>query len=74
MNREEVEIRALKILEIVLKCSPRKITSRENTPAWDSLKHIEVIFAIEDEFAVRFTEEDLSKANSLESIVDVLLK
>lgn len=43
-------------------------SSRENTPEWDSLKHIDVIFAVEDEFDIAFDDETLSKLNSVASI------
>jgi len=32
---------------------------RDREPAWDSLKHVEIIFAIEDRFSVRFNEDEL---------------
>ena len=44
-------------------------TSRKNSNNWDSLKHIEVIFAIEDEFEIEFTEEEMYKMNDVSSFV-----
>jgi len=41
---------------------------REEQPAWDSLKHIEVIFALEDRFKVRFSEADMQQMDSVGKI------
>ena len=72
-NRQEIEAVSLTVLATVLKCKVTADTSRKNTPQWDSLKHIEVIFALEDELGVRFSEEELSHLDSVDSIVDKAL-
>lgn len=46
--------------------------SRDSEPRWDSLKHVEIMFAVEDAFGARFSEEDLMKLNSTDSIVRAL--
>ncbi len=55
----------LNILTTVLKCPVTAESTRENTPQWDSLKHIEVIFILEDEFGIQFTEEEMGALNSV---------
>ncbi len=45
---------------------------REDTPAWDSLKHIDLIFLLEDEFGVVLSEEEMHKLDSLSAIVSLL--
>jgi acyl carrier protein len=73
MNRQEIERVVLLVLETVLKAEVDLSTSRENNAKWDSLKHIEVIFAIEDELNVQFSEEELPDLNSVSHIVDRVL-
>ncbi len=34
--------------------------SRSTEPGWDSLKHIELMFLLEDHFEVRFSEPEMS--------------
>jgi acyl carrier protein len=41
---------------------------REEQPAWDSLKHIEIIFALEDRFSVQFSEADMQQMESVAKI------
>ena len=41
---------------------------REEQPAWDSLKHIQVIFALEDRFNVRFSEAEMPELDSVGKI------
>ena len=40
-------------------------TSMSNCPAWDSLKHFEVILAIENEFQVRFPMDAIPEMTSV---------
>lgn len=74
MDRKQIESLVTKILSTVLKCEVNSETSRKNTSQWDSLKHIEVIFAIEDELGFSFTEEELSQLDSVNHIVEKALE
>jgi len=69
MNREKIETNVLSVISTVLKCEISDQASRENLPQWDSLKHIEVVFAIEDELNIQFPEETLGNLNDIKSIV-----
>lgn len=44
-------------------------TNREDMPEWDSLKNIEILFALEEAFEVEFAEEELTRLGSLNKIV-----
>jgi acyl carrier protein len=41
---------------------------RDQVRAWDSLKHIDLMFTIEDYFSIRFSKEQLSSLDSLTAI------
>lgn len=69
MRQEPIEANILSILENILKCEVSVDTSRENTPQWDSLKHIEVIFCLEEELAVEFSEIQLKQLDSVQQIL-----
>lgn len=70
MDRQQVEEVVLSVMAALLKCPVSKESQRKNTPQWDSLKHIEVIFAIEDELGLEFSEDRLSTLDSVERIVE----
>ena len=70
MNRSEIESIVLRVLGNVLKCKIDNKCSREDFNQWDSLKHIEIIFSIEDELNIQFPEEMLSELNDVLLIVD----
>jgi len=70
MDRQQIETVVLTVLATVLKCHVNGDSTRKNTPQWDSLKHIEVIFAIEDELGLQFSEEALAGLDSVAHIVD----
>ncbi len=73
MDRQQIEAVVMAVLATVLKCEIGLDVSRKNTPQWDSLKHIEVIFAVEDELGFQFSEEELASLNSVTKIVDLSL-
>lgn len=70
MNRQQITEIVLSVLSTVLKCEVDDQSSRESLAQWDSLKQIEVIFAIEDELNLHFPAEILPELNSVEHIVD----
>jgi acyl carrier protein len=47
-------------------------TSYETLPAWDSLAQVRLIVALEEEFGVKFTTDEVLEATSVEGIKSVL--
>jgi len=75
MERIQIEKTVLTVLAAVLKRpfhAGADIT-RQNTPSWDSLKHIEIMFALEDELDIEFSEEELVKLDSVIKVVEAVL-
>jgi acyl carrier protein len=48
-------------------------SNAQNTPNWDSLRHIEVIFAVESAFHVRFTMPEIASLRKLGDIRNLLI-
>jgi len=60
----------------VLGVDPATLTedsNAQNTPKWDSLRHIEVLFAMESAFHVRFTMPEISGLRKLSDIRALLI-
>ena len=55
---------------------PRDEVSEQSSPetiaSWDSLKHMNLIVALEEEFAVSFTDEEIMSLLSVELILGSL--
>lgn len=49
--------------------SPETDLSRDECAGWDSLKHVEFVFMLEERFGVLFPEETIPKLNSLDRVV-----
>lgn len=47
---------------------------RSAEPAWDSLKHIELMFLLEDHFGIRFSEREMSEMEDAQAICRILDK
>ena len=68
MNIEQIEIKVIEIISIILKADIESKNSRQDYENWDSLKHLEILFAIEDEFQINFPEHIIEKLNSADEI------
>ena len=47
--------------------------SREKTPGWSSLMHIEIFFALEEEFGLRFDDDAMAFSESRDDLVATVL-
>jgi|SRR5580658_10212198 acyl carrier protein len=50
--------------------------SRAAEPGWDSLKHVELVFLIEDHFGMRFAEREIAEledARQIERLIETRL-
>ena len=74
MDLQEIEGAVTRILAAVLKrdFTPGQDITRENTEKWDSLKHVEIMFAVEEEFGVEFSEDELGNLDSVRSIASAV--
>lgn len=72
MSLDQIEEKVIFVLNALLKQQINKGAdfTREEFSNWDSLKHIEIMFALEEEFEIEFCEDELVKLDSLSKIVD----
>ena len=47
---------------------------RADLAQWDSLKHVEIVFALEDQFGVRFDESEFATLDSVPAIAAAVRK
>ena len=67
-----VESEVLVLLGTVLGVELNPNSTRESVAAWDSLKHVELVFLLEDEFGIEFVHDDFEELNSVIAIVDLV--
>ena len=73
MASDEIQTRLRELLAEVLGASLGDgEVSRETVPGWDSLRHVEVIFAVEEEFDVHLSKEEMVRATSLSALVELV--
>ena len=68
-------MKARKIVAGVLGLDEAKVTadfSYSDTDRWDSLKHMEIVTALEQNFSVTFTADEIVTMVSVEDIVRIL--
>jgi acyl carrier protein len=67
--------RLVETLSSVLNVDPGGITletSQDNTPTWDSIAHLNLVFEIEDAFGVRLSSEEIPQATSVARLQEIL--
>lgn len=74
MTRDDVQARVHEVLALVLKLPtvPREPVLRADVPQWDSLSHIEIIYAVEESLDVAFTEAEMTALDGSTAIVDAV--
>ena len=65
MNRIEIEQALLDVFSVFLSRKMESSVVRTSESEWDSLKHLQILFAVEDKFGVQFIEEEIPRLNSL---------
>lgn len=73
MTREQIEAEVVGVLTTILRTHAASTATRADTPQWDSLKHIEFMFALEEAFDLQFSEAELSVLDSVEAVVDAVM-
>jgi acyl carrier protein len=72
MMDHQAERQVRDVLKTVLgrPIGPGERLMRASEPAWDSLRHVEILLAIEGVCDVRFDEEEMGTLDSLEKLVE----
>ena len=64
-----------KIFSLILKKKDLKLTlSRANEKKWDSLNHVNIIIAIDNEFKIKFNANEIENMNSLKKIENIIVR
>ncbi len=69
LNLEE---RVKKIFEKLFGVEISEDFSKDSTDKWDSFMHLDLIVAIEEEFNISFTPNEIGKIFSFSDVVDIL--
>ncbi|OGA03354.1 MAG: hypothetical protein A3I00_07845 [Betaproteobacteria bacterium RIFCSPLOWO2_02_FULL_64_12] len=70
-----MEERIRRIAASVLRVSPARLdaaASSETIETWDSLRHLNLVLALEEDFDLRFTVEDVGRMRTLGEMVKLI--
>lgn len=74
MNHDEVKQEVISTVSRVLNCQISLDDTRQGLAAWDSLKHISIIFSLEDAFGVEFSEDEFSEIRGVSDLIERVVK
>ena len=69
--------RVIKIVSQIMNVPIEKLdedSSPDTVTNWDSLKHMNLILALEEKFAIAFSDDEVVEMLSIKRIVEVLIK
>jgi acyl carrier protein len=71
----DVKQRVDEIVALVLQVGAATATTaaRDVTPEWDSLKHVELMFTVEQAFNIEFSGKEMADARSTDTLVEVVI-
>jgi acyl carrier protein len=74
MSDTETRDKVRQIMGEVLRESivPGQDVARESAPGWDSLKHVELLFTLEDACEIKFDRQEFADLNSLDALVSAI--
>jgi acyl carrier protein len=78
MRMEETTLLQTKVFRIISQLmsvsmeSVNECSSPENMEKWDSFQHMNLILALEEEFKVRFSDEEILQMGNARLIIDML--
>jgi acyl carrier protein len=70
---KQLEILVCNLIADTLEIEIEELTgtsSPDDIDEWDSVKHVEILLAVEEEFLIKFTEEKLVSLWTVDSIVE----
>ena len=67
-----MEDRIIKIIGETLKTTVDETASQHNCERWDSLRHLNIVVALEEAFDVSFEPEDMARMKSVKDITEIL--
>lgn len=77
MTREEVFVKLQEIFVDLLDDDTFELTeeaSMETVEDWDSLLHITLVAAVEDEFKISLSTDDIIDAKNVNALTDIILR
>jgi len=77
MTKDEIKGRARAVLAKALKVDPQTISdgaSQMDLSEWDSVRHMNVVIALENDFGIEFEDAELATLTSLSLLVAAIEK
>ena len=65
---EALESEVARIVSRILRVDVGADASRLNVPGWDSLRHVEILFAIEEAYGVTLDEAEMAALDSVKRL------
>jgi len=72
---DSIEVRIKNVMSAVFEIPANKIgkeSSPDNIESWDSLKHMNLVVALEEEFEIEFMSDEINDMMNFDLIISIL--
>ena len=72
---DKIEERIINVMSAVFEIPANKIdkeSSPDNIESWDSLKHMNIVVALEEEFNIQFTDDEIIELINMKLILVII--
>lgn len=69
MDNAAIENQVIALASDIIGVPLTRDSSMDNVPGWDSLRHMQLVFAFEDAFGLRLEDGEMSQLRSIEALV-----
>ena len=72
---DKIEERIINVMSAVFEIPANKIgeeSSPDNIESWDSLKHMNIVVALEEEFNIQFTDDEIIELINMKLIMVII--
>jgi acyl carrier protein len=73
--KDNIQERVIKIISSIMSVPQENLdesSSPESVDKWESMKHINLVLAIEEEFNIQFDDEQIAQLHDVRSIVKII--
>lgn len=68
-----MENKVINIISSISKISPEELNAKKDVEKlWESITHVEIIVALEEEFDIMFEQEEIAQMTTVSKIIDLV--
>ena len=73
MDKKIIQEKIKELISLIFNIEKIDIHEKDENPDWDSLKHMNFILALEEEFLIKFSNSEIVKMSNFKNIFETIV-